>query len=144
MHTRNVSICVFYDKETKNIIIQERDKHSKMGEKYGFWGGRIEEGESKEQALNRELKEELNYTPKNIQYIYKHTVKITKEGKYKYWTINIHVFVSPITKELRECKVNEGRDMIEINIDKAIKQKEDFVEHDISIFKRIKEEVLSS
>jgi 8-oxo-dGTP diphosphatase len=144
MHTRNVSICVFYDKETKNIIIQERDKHSKMGEKYGFWGGRIEEGESKEQALNRELKEELNYTPKDIQYIYKHTVKITKEGKYKNWTINIHVFVSPITKELRECKVNEGRDMIEINIDKAIKQKEDFVEHDISIFKRIKEEVLSS
>jgi hypothetical protein len=32
--------------------------------------------------------------------------------------------------------------MIEMNIDKAIEQKEDFLEHDISIFKRVKDEVL--
>jgi hypothetical protein len=40
MTTRNVSICIFYDKEGRNIIIQERDNHSKVGEKYGFWGRR--------------------------------------------------------------------------------------------------------
>jgi len=40
MNIRTVSICIFYDKESKNIIIQERDNHSKVGEKYGFWEGK--------------------------------------------------------------------------------------------------------
>jgi 8-oxo-dGTP pyrophosphatase MutT (NUDIX family) len=143
MTTRNVSICIFYDKESRNIIIQERDNHSKVGEKYGFWGGGMLNGESKEQALYRELREELGYKPKEIEYLYKHQIKITTEGIYKDWIVNIHVFVSPITKELRECKVNEGKSMIEMNIDKAIEQKDDFLEDTVDILKKVKREILS-
>lgn len=144
MQTRNVSICIFYDKQTRNIIVQERDNHSKVGEKYGFWGGGMEEGENKEQALYRELIEELDYTPRDIQYLYKHTVKVNTEGKYKDWIVNINVFVSPITKELRECKVNEGKGMIEMNIDKAIEQKDNFFEGDVEIFQRVRDNVILS
>ena len=49
-NSRHVAICVFYDKDL-NIVVQERGGHSKAGEKYGFWGGQIEEGETKEQAM---------------------------------------------------------------------------------------------
>jgi mutator protein MutT len=144
MNTRTVSICIFYDKETKNIIIQERDNHSKVGETYGFWGGGVEKGETKEQALYRELNEELGYKPKQVQYLFKHKVKVTREGKFKNWTIYLHVFVSPITKELIECKVYEGKGKLEINIDKAIEQKHQFLEHDDEILERVKEEILLS
>jgi len=37
---RNVAIVIFYDKEG-NILVQERGSHSKIGEKYGMWGGRL-------------------------------------------------------------------------------------------------------
>jgi hypothetical protein len=55
MQTHTVSICVFYDKKTKNIIIQERDENSRVGEKYAFWGGAMEKGETKEENIYTEL-----------------------------------------------------------------------------------------
>ncbi len=70
MNTRTVSICIFYDKQTRNIIIQERDNHSKVEEKYGFW---------------------------------------------------------------------EGISIIEMNIDKAIEQKGDFLENTVEILERVKD-----
>ena len=42
MATRNVALVLFTDGE--NIIVQVRGKHSRVGEKYGFIGGEIEEG----------------------------------------------------------------------------------------------------
>ena len=142
MSTRNVSICVFYDKKTKNILIQERDKNSKVGEGYGFWGGGIEEGETKEQALYRELKEELNYKPDIIQYLYNTSIKVHRDGLYKDCVLNIDVFISPITNELRKCKVYEGKDKVEINIEKALELKERFLEHDDKILMKVREEIL--
>ena len=49
---REVVIVFFYDKNL-NLLVQRRRSHSKVGEKYGFFGGGIEEGESAEQALRR-------------------------------------------------------------------------------------------
>lgn len=47
MPERNVVIAIFYDGK-ENIIFQERGSASKIGEKYGFWGGQIEAGETPE------------------------------------------------------------------------------------------------
>jgi hypothetical protein len=41
------------------------------------------------------------------------------------------------SKELMECKVNEGKSMIEMNIDKAIEQKDDFLEDTIDILETV-------
>jgi 8-oxo-dGTP pyrophosphatase MutT (NUDIX family) len=143
MQTHTVSICIFYDKKTKKIIIQERGKNTRVGEKYHFWGGAIKKEETKEQAIQRELKEELNYSPKEIKYLYTESITIKVEGKYKNNIINIHVFLSPITKELRECPIYDGKSMIEINIDKAIELKDYFIDDAEKILKRVKEEIFT-
>lgn len=104
MKIRNVAIAVFYDKDL-NIVIQERGKHSRVGEKYGFWGGKIKENEIPKQAIKRELSEELGFVPEKLESWLKYSHIIEEEGKYKDWLINCEVFLSPITPELEKAKI---------------------------------------
>jgi len=88
MNTKNIAIVIFYDEEG-NIILQERVSHSKVGEKYGFFGGGIEEGETTEGALKRELKEELGFVPENLEYWMDYSFVWDGEDKYKGWEFNL-------------------------------------------------------
>lgn len=133
---RRVSIAIFYD-SLKNVIVQERGSHSKNGEKYGFWGGSIEEGESPKEAIDRELREELNYTPDNIDFWLKHAHVVADGGKYDGWLIELHVFLSPITKSLETSKIEEGSGMSKFNIDEAI-SKEGFSDTDKFLLEKLK------
>jgi mutator protein MutT len=56
MH-KDVALIFFY-KDDK-ILVQDRRNMSKFGEEWGFFGGRIEAGETPEQSVVRETKEEL-------------------------------------------------------------------------------------
>ena len=49
---------------------------------WGFFGGTIEGGESKEEALIREIKEELDYVLKNFEY-FKTKVVVYDNKKYE-------------------------------------------------------------
>ena len=115
---RVVAVVLFYDKDL-NILLQDRGMHSKFGEKYGFWGGGIEKGETPKQTIKRELQEELSYTPENIEYWghYSFTLIPTNEIYHG------EMFVSPITEELLNAKVNEGAGKIIIPLAQAIKNK---------------------
>jgi 8-oxo-dGTP pyrophosphatase MutT (NUDIX family) len=69
---RAVSLLLPYKKENGEILVylQRRDKDAKrLPDWFGFFGGGIEEGESPEQALLREVKEELNYLPIKTQFL---------------------------------------------------------------------------
>lgn len=62
------STCVFIDSTEKKFLLQLRDSHAKKDpNQYGFFGGHREKGESAEECIKRELFEELEYTPKNLQ-----------------------------------------------------------------------------
>lgn len=65
---RTVALIVFYTKEGK-ILLQERKARSKAGEEWGFFGGGVEKGETFEQALVREAKEELGIELKHFRRI---------------------------------------------------------------------------
>jgi mutator protein MutT len=117
---RTVAIVVFLDKD-KNIVVQDRRGASKLGERYGFWGGQLNEGETPMQAIKRELKEELGYVPKKLDYWKKFSYTVREDSKHKGKMIDFHVFLSPITSELENAKVAEGKGMLKMNIDQVIK-----------------------
>jgi len=57
---RNLSTIVFYDSKNR-ILLQDRRSISKFGEEWGPFGGSIEQGESPDEALVREIREELEF-----------------------------------------------------------------------------------
>jgi len=139
---RNVAIVIFYDKEG-NILVQERGSHSKIGEKYGMWGGQIESGETPDQAIKRELKEELGFVPEKLDFWCNASYIVVEPGKYHGWKINQAVFVSPITPELEKTETHEGEGMVKITIDEAIASK-GFSVGGTKFLKKIKKELFSS
>lgn len=117
---RRVAIAIFYDRDL-NILVQKRGKHSKHGEKYGFWGGGIEEGETPEQAVKREILEELKYQPKKIKYWGPYSFVIDSPGSDDHGEIFYgEIFLSPITRELLDSRVEEGSGRAIVHIDLAI------------------------
>ena len=57
----HVAVGVIVD-DTQNILLSLRPDHVHQGGKWEFPGGKVEQGESVEQALARELNEELGIT----------------------------------------------------------------------------------
>jgi len=69
MATRNVSVLVLYNAEGK-ILLQHRDKNAaRLPDYWGFFGGGIEGTETPEEALKREIEEELSYTVQSPHFL---------------------------------------------------------------------------
>jgi 8-oxo-dGTP diphosphatase len=66
-----------------------------------FFGGHIEPGETPEQALQRELLEEISYTPP----------KLLEFRCYADSAVIRHVFFAPLSVELDQLVLKEGWDM---------------------------------
>ncbi|MDD4358518.1 MAG: NUDIX domain-containing protein [Candidatus Pacebacteria bacterium] len=75
MSKRKVSVLVPYRIENNSVYIflQKRSKDAKRAPGFfGFFGGGAEEGETPEQALLREIKEELDYNLKSFDFFNKY------------------------------------------------------------------------
>ncbi len=117
---KKIAVLIFIDHEG-NLLLQERGNYSKAGEKHGYFGGNIENGEKPKDALIRELKEELGYIPDNIKFWKKVDFLCTAEGKYNNFGVTIYIFISPLTKKLEDIKVYEGEDKIMTTLDEELK-----------------------
>jgi len=102
MIKRKVAIILFHNNGT--ILIQDRKEMSKHGEEYGFFGGKMEGDESPEQALKRELKEELNIEVKNPK-LFKHYKQLIPEINRD---VERWIYLSSIP-DLKELNVQEGK-----------------------------------
>lgn len=127
MKTKKVSVILFYKKGI--ILLQDRRNISKHGEEYGFFGGHIEPNETPEQALLREIKEELNFEIKNYKFFKNYKQTIPELGlKVERW-----VYLSSMP-DIKKLKVSEGKP-------KLIKFKDSFnlkmVPGDVELLKEI-------
>jgi 8-oxo-dGTP pyrophosphatase MutT (NUDIX family) len=138
MAGREVSIVIFYD-ENKNIGVQERGAHSKLGEVYGYFGGGVEQGENAAEAMKRELNEELGYVTEELEFWIDHEFYLT-EKEYKNWLIRCHVFLSPITEKLLNTKPVEGSRVIKMSIGQALIDK-GFYQGDKELLVKLDEEL---
>lgn len=105
MKIKHISVLTFYDKQ-KRILLQDRRNMSKHGEEWGFFGGKIESGETKEEALVREIKEELTYDI--TECVFLGTFEgIVSEDRY----LIAELFIAPLKVELSDFKQTEGQGM---------------------------------
>ncbi len=69
MNKKNYNVvCAIIRNGEKVLSVKRRDK-GEVGLKWEFPGGKIEPGESMEEAIIREIKEELNCNIKVIKYL---------------------------------------------------------------------------
>jgi len=97
------SVITFYDRQ-KRILLQDRHGISKIGEEWGFFGGGIETGEIPEQALKREIKEELNFELHDFEFLINYQVFLPNQMYNEIW-----MFIGPLDNQKIEQK--EGRAM---------------------------------
>ncbi len=106
------SLIIFYDSDS-NIFIQDRRTIHKSGKPYGFFGGSIEGTETPDEAIIREVREELNISLSNF-ILFKELKERDGENE-----IEFYIYLAPIP-ENDIMTVKEG-EKIFISIREALK-----------------------
>jgi 8-oxo-dGTP diphosphatase len=90
-----VVAAVIFCEDQVLCVQRPKNKFPYISEKYEFPGGKIEEGETKEEALHRELLEELNFSTKIKNYF------LTVVHQYPDFELIMHSFICEVdSKEL--------------------------------------------
>lgn len=64
-----IDVCAIIINSKKEVFVAKRPEEKSLGGKWEFPGGKQEVGESLEETIIREIKEELNSTIKPIKYL---------------------------------------------------------------------------
>ena len=96
MATRNVSVLILYNKD-KEILLQHRAKDAKrLPDYWAFFGGGIEDGETPEQALRREIFEELEYKVLNPTKVLVQKFTHNEDENTKYVFVEEYDYSQPL------------------------------------------------
>lgn len=109
------------------IFCCKRGEKKECPNKWEFPGGKIEVGETHEEALIREIKEELNAQIRVNQYI------TTINHQYETFSITMHIYFCTLEKE--EMKLIEHQDSIWCDVEQL--DTIDFAEADAKAIKQI-------
>ena len=94
------AIALFYDSSNKKLLLQNRASIPKKEPLWGFFGGSIKENETKEDALLREIKEELNLKLDIDDVVYLGFSPFLDGGD--------HIFLVPWSSKYEHFEVLEG------------------------------------
>ena len=105
------------------FYVVQRPFKGEVGGKWEFPGGKIEANESKEDALKREIKEELSLDLKIEKFL------LTSNHEYKTFMIKLHFFL---------CSIQDGKPILTEHINqewvhKREMSKIDFAEADLAV-----------
>jgi 8-oxo-dGTP diphosphatase len=93
---------VIFWKELVLCVQRPKNKLHYISEKFEFPGGKIEAGETKEEALHRELLEELNISTKIKSFL------LTVVHEYPDFELTMHSFICEV--DSKELTLNEHVD----------------------------------
>ncbi|MCK8481046.1 MULTISPECIES: (deoxy)nucleoside triphosphate pyrophosphohydrolase [Psychroserpens] len=122
-----VAAIIYFGNEIL-CVQRPKNKLSYISEKFEFPGGKIEKGETKEEALKRELIEELNFIPTKIEDLF-----LTVVHKYPDFELTMHSFVC--YAETKDINLNEHISCEWLTLNDLIKL--DWAEADIPIVNRL-------
>lgn len=112
MDKKQLALMILYDVKGR-ILLQDREGISKHGEAWGYFGGSIDEGETPENAVIRELFEELEFEIKNPEFLgtYEGKAALLKNPDKEILVVQ-NVFFKEITeKNFLNMVLHEGADM---------------------------------
>ena len=98
---RVATLIPYFVKNGKVVVfLQRRSKDVKYRpDQFGFFGGGIEAGETPEQTLIREIKEELSIQPQNYEFL----------EQYEFDVVISDVFIMEVDEDFKDTvRVNEG------------------------------------
>ena len=121
MKSKNVVAAII--KKNNQYLIVQRNRNKHLGLKWEFPGGKVHDNETFEEALSREIKEELNITINMHEKI--------AEEKYKDEKIDIVLHYFLCSQKSGTIKLNEHEDLAWV--EKKYFDKYDFAEGDGNI-----------
>lgn len=107
MPLRQVAIAILH--QPHHFLLQLRDDEPQIAYPglWGFFGGHLEAGETPEQAMERELQEEIGYAPPMLHLF----------QTYQTETVVRYVFEAPLTVPLSTLTLHEGLDLGLVSIE---------------------------
>ena len=123
MNKKEVEVVAAVIHKDDLFYIVQRPFKGEVGGKWEFPGGKIEANESKEEALKREIKEELSVDLIIEKFL------ISSSHEYKTFKIKLHFFLCSI----KESKPTLNEHINQQWIHKKDIKKVDFAEADLSI-----------
>ena len=112
---KKTPVVVAVIKKENLYLIVKRNKHKHLGLKWEFPGGKVEINESFEQALSREIKEELNVEIDIVNKIAEENYNDNKINLFLYYYL---------------CRIKEGDIFLSEHEDYAWVEKKDFLTYD--------------
>ena len=101
--TINVAVAIVYD-ERQQILIAKRSAEQHQGNLWEFPGGKVEATETNEQALKRELQEEVGIHVQSANYM------MTIEHSYPDVSVHLQIYqVHDFTGAAQGCENQEIR-----------------------------------
>lgn len=109
-------VCALIENENGEIFACKRGTGKALADKWEFPGGKVEEGESHEETIIREIKEELNSTIKPIEYIGESSYEYKDIYPYEPFSITLYGY---------RCKLISGNLDLSEHTDYVWMKKED-------------------
>jgi 8-oxo-dGTP diphosphatase len=101
MYTRKGAGIILKDQRGR-VLLQHRDKDvMNKPDHWGFFGGLIKKGETPEEAVRREAKEELGIELRNLKFFRKYDVPV-EEGLF-----GAFIFIAPLNTSIEQLKKNQ-------------------------------------
>ena len=127
MAVRNVSVLVLYN-DQKEILLQHRSKEAlRLPDYWALFGDGIEGKETPEQALAREILEELEYEVVSPKLIFTQKFTYKEDENTKYVFVEKYNPARPLTQhegqEMRWCKFEDLDDLLIVDHDRIVLSK---------------------